>query len=105
VNWNDFRDALVANQVQIFSVGRYVLTLLCGFAVGHGIASADTVTLLSGIAVAIAPLAMTILAHTQKAQIANVAAMPEVKTIVATKEIAAVQGEKVTNGFVAPKAP
>jgi hypothetical protein len=107
MSWASIQAVLVANQVQIFAVSRYVLTLLCGFAAGHGFASSDTVTLISSIALAVGPLVWSILAHTQSAQINAVAAMPEVKNITTTKALAdAAPSEKVTNGFVAPpKAP
>lgn len=130
MNWNAIWLALVAEQDQLKSLARTALTLGCGFAMGHGYVSSDTATFITGMLTLVVPVVWSVMAHTQQAQIATVAAMsakdvnialaalpaqtkisiaaalPEVEGISTTKALAeAIPSPKVTNGFVAPVAP
>jgi hypothetical protein len=91
------------NQEQIMGTLRILISTVLSYAVGKGWLSSSQVADLTAAIVTISAVIWSFTSHSQHAQIANVAAMPEVKNITTTKAIAeAIPSTKVTNGFVAP---
>ena len=72
------------NQDQLLGLLRNVLALGGGFALGHGYLSGEQVTLIGGIATAVVPVVWSYIANTDRAKLAAVAALPDVKKIVTT---------------------
>ena len=86
------------NLDQVLGSVRAILALVSGYALGKGWADADTITLVSGVIVAVIPLVWSYVAHTQQAKIASVEAMPNVAKIVTTdQKTADASGPKVVS--------
>ena len=85
------------NQDQIMGVLRVLLPSILSYAVGKGWLTTSQVADVSAALVMLTGVAWSIVAHTDQAKIAAVAAMPEVKAIVATPAVAAAApSDKVT---------
>lgn len=69
------------NQEQVLGIVRWVITTAGAYAAGKGWLTADQITLLLGVAVAVVPLVWTLFAHKQANLVATVAAMPEVAKV------------------------
>jgi hypothetical protein len=85
------------NQDQVMSIVRSVLQILGTGLVSKGVIGDADWTTIAGAILMVVPVGWGIYAHTQQQKIASVAAMPEVKTIVATPAVAAAaDSSKVT---------
>jgi hypothetical protein len=84
---------------QALSMVRWVLTTIGPLLIAHGYLNDTSWTAVSGAVISLVPLVWGIATHRQTALIAKVAAMPDVKKVVATDQIANVtlkDNEKVT---------
>lgn len=76
------------NQEQMMSVVRDVLQILGTFLTTYGLLSGEQWQPIAGGVIMIAPVVWGIVKHTKTNAIATVAAMPEVKKVVAVSSIA-----------------
>ena len=76
-------------QDQVLSAARWIVSTAGGYAVGRGWITSDQVTLIAGVAVAIVPLAWSFWSHRASAQVAKLAALPDVARVVMTSRAAA----------------
>ncbi|HEV3312195.1 MAG TPA: hypothetical protein VG815_16920 [Chloroflexota bacterium] len=75
------------SQDQILSLVRSIITILGGIAISRGFLTDEQITLIGGIVASLIPLVWGMMAHTNAAKLASVAAMPGPDKLVAFQGI------------------
>ncbi len=75
------------NQEQLLGAIRSILSVLGGWAVGHGYISGDQLTMFTGAVMAIAPLIWSFLAHTDKAMVASAQSVGQAQVLVSDPKL------------------
>ncbi len=70
------------NLDQVLSATRNILSLVCGFLVGHGYVSADLATAVVGVVMALVPFGWGYYMHTDNEKLKAVEALSDVRTII-----------------------